>query len=360
MRGFDDGQDAIFSYISIADRIPEDHPLRKLRALLKPVFERLDPLFDELYANNGRPSIPPEQLVRALILQRLYGIRSERQLIEQLDYNLLFRWFVGLSMDDTVWHATTFTKNRDRAVSDGMLDAFFAEVVEEAGARGLLSREHFSVDGTLVDACASMKSFRPKDDDDDDSRGDSPKGRNEMVDFRGHKRRNDTHASMTDPDARLYRKSNGTTAKLCYGAHLLTENRNGLIVEATVTHAGTRAERDAALEMLDRRPTSHRRTLGADRGYDIAAFHDALRDRKVTPHVAMKKHSRLDRRTTRHRGYRTSQRFRKRIEEPFGWMKSAAFLRGFLHRGIEKVTGVFMMAAATYNLVRMANILAPD
>jgi transposase len=359
VRGYEDGQDSMFSYVSLEKRIPEKHPLRTIRALLAPVFERLDPLFEELYSTAGRPSIPPEQLIRALVLQRLYSIPSERRLIEQLDYNLLFRWFVGLPMDAEAWHATTFTKNRDRAVSAGLIDSFFAEVVAEAGAHGLLSREHFSVDGTLIDACASMKSFRPKEEEAEDSRGGPPRGRNRTVDFRGQKRKNDTHESKTDPDARLYRKSNGLTSRMCYGAHLLSENRNGLIVETAVTHAGTKAERDAALEMLDRRPMSHRRTLGADKGYDVAAFHDELRERNVTPHIATRVDTSLDRRTTRHRGYRTSQRLRKRIEEPFGWMKTTACLRGFLHRGLEKVAGVFQLTAAAYDLIRMAKLLGP-
>jgi transposase len=359
MRGFDEVQDGMFSYVSMEKRIPEDHPLRAIRRLLDPVFRRLDPTFDRLYARSGRPSIPPEQLIRALVLQRLYSIPSERRLIEQLDYNLLFRWFVGLSMDAQVWHPTTFTKNRDRAISEGILDAFFGEVVEEAAAHGLLSRDHFSVDGTLIDACASMKSFRPKDDDDDDPGQASPKGRNQTADFRGQKRRNDTHASTTDPDARLFRKSNGQASRLCYGGHIMTENRNGLIVEATVTHAGTKAERNAALEMLDRRPREHRRTLGADRGYDVAAFHQDLRDRNVTPHIAARRDTTLDARTLRHPGYRISQRLRKRVEEPFGWMKTTGTLRRFMHRGLEKVTGIFKLSAASYNLLRMARLLAP-
>lgn len=359
MRGYEDGQDAMFSYISMEKRVPEDHPLRAIRRLLEPVFRRLDPTFEKLYARSGRPSIPPEQLIRALILQRLYTIPSERRLIEQLDYNLLFRWFVGLAMDAEVWHPTTFTKNRDRAISEGILDAFFGEVVEEASAHGLLSRDHFSVDGTLIDACASMKSFRPKGEDDDDPGRPSPRGRNQAADFRGQKRKNDTHASTTDPDARLFRKSNGQASRLCYGGHILTENRNGLIVEATVTHAGTKAERDAALEMLDRWPGKHRRTLGADRGYDVAGFHRALRDRNITPHVAARKDTRLDGRTLRHKGYEISQRLRKRIEEPFGWMKTTGSLRHFMHRGLEKVAGVFMLSAAAYNLVRMTKLIAP-
>lgn len=359
MRGYEDSQDAMFSYVSMEKRVPEDHPLRAIRGLLEPVFRRLDPTFEKLYARSGRPSIPPEQLIRALILQRVYTIPSERRLIEQLDYNLLFRWFVGLAMDAEVWHPTTFTKNRDRAISEGILDAFFGEVVEEASAHGLLSRDHFSVDGTLIDACASMKSFRPKEEDEDDPDQTLPKGRNQTVDFRGQKRRNDTHASTTDPDARLFRKSKGQESRLCYGGHILTENRNGLIVEATVTHAGTKAERDAALEMLDRWPRKHRRTLGADRGYDVAGFHQALRDRNVTPHIAARQDTKLDARTLRHEGYEISQRLRKRVEEPFGWMKTTGSLRRFMHRSLEKVAGVFVLSAAAYNLVRMTKLIAP-
>ena len=357
MRGYEDGQNSMFSYVAMERRIPENHPLRSIRALLDRVLDRMDPLFEQLYVKGGRPSIPPEQLIRALILQRLYSIPSERRLMEQLDYNLLFRWFVGLSMDDPIWHPTTFTKNRDRAVSEGVLDEFLGQVVEEADAHGLVSREHFSVDGTLIDACASMKSFRPKDDDDDEPPAGSPKGRNQGVDFRGQKRKNDTHASVTDPDARLYRKGHGKESKLCYGAHILIENRNALIVEATVTHAGTKAERDAALEMLDRRPVTYRRTLAGDKGYDTKGFHTELRDRNVTPHIAARQHTSLDRRTLRHRGYRTSQRVRKRVEEPFGWMKTAACLRRFFHRGLEVTTGVFKLTSATFNLIRMARLL---
>lgn len=359
MRGYEDTQNSMFSYVAMERRIPENHPLRTVRLLLDRVFDRMDPLFEKLYVKGGRPSIPPEQLIRALILQRLYSIPSERRLMEQLDYNLLFRWFVGLSMDDAVWHPTTFTKNRDRAVSEGVLDEFFGEVVEEAGAHGLVSREHFSVDGTLIDACASMKSFRPKDDDDDEPRAGLPKGRNREANFHGQRRKNDTHASVTDPDARLYRKGKGKESKLCYGAHILIENRNGLIMEATVTHAGTKAERDAALEMLDRRPIKHRRTLGADKGYDVQDFHDELRSRNVTPHIAARKRTKLDGRTLRHRGYRTSQRIRKRVEEPFGWMKTAGSLRRFLHRGLDITTGVFKLTSAAFNLVRMSNLLEP-
>lgn len=364
MRGFEDGQPDLYSYVSMEDRIPKDHPLRGIRVLLDQALGRLDPLFDRIYARSGRPSIAPEQLIRALVIQRLYSIPSERRLIEQLDYNLLFRWFVGLSMDEPVWHATTFTKNRDRALSEGILDEFFGVITEIASGLGLLSRDHFSVDGTLIDACASMKSFQAKEPEAEKSRGggdghEGPSaGRNEGFDFRGQKRSNDTHASITDPDARLFRKSYGTASRLCYGAHILTENRNGLIVEATVTPAGTKAERDAALEMLDRRPREHRRTLGADRGYDVVAFHEELRERNVTPHIAARVDSRLDCRTTRHEGYRISQRKRKRVEEPFGWLKTVACLRGFLHRGLEKVGAVFKLAAATYDLLRMARLVA--
>jgi len=282
-------------------------------------------------------------------LQAFYGVRSERQLMEQLDYNLLFRWFVGLSPDDPVWDATVFAKNRERLCRGDVFAKFMTKLLNHGSVRPLLSDEHFSVDGTLIEAWASHKSFKPKDGSDD---GD---GSN----FHGQKRKNDTHASKTDPDARLFRKSWGQSSRLCYGGHILTENRNGLIVEATVTHAGTKAERDAALEMLDRWPREHRRTLGADRGYDVQEFHRELRDRNVTPHIAARKDTRLDGRTTRHPGYRISQRHRKRIEEPFGWMKSAASLRRFLHRGLEKVTGVFTLSAAAYNLVRMAKLTTP-
>jgi transposase len=318
----------------------------------------MDPYFAAMYQDHGRPSIPPEQLLRALLLQVLYSIPSERRLIEQIDYNLLFRWFVGLGIDAAVWHSTTFTKNRDRWLEYGIADRFFESIRQQAEAARLVSRQHFSVDGTLIEASASLKSFKKKDrDTSDKDPGGSGGGRNRHANFRGEKRKNDTHASTTDPDSRLMRKSNGQEAKLVYGGHVMMENRNGLIVETEVTHAGTRAERDAALVMVDRYGRGSQRTLGCDRGYDAKEFIEDLRERQVTPHVAPKATSRLDERTFRHEGYWISQQIRYRIEECFGWMKTVGLLRKLRHRGLAKVGWIFRFTAAAYNLVRMRGLL---
>lgn len=362
MRGADQQPDALFSYVSPEQRVPRDHPLRPIRRAANEALERLSSRFSEIYAKRGRPSIAPEKLLRALLVQALYSVRSERQLMEQLDYNLLFRWFVGLSMDDPVWDATTFTKNRDRLLEGDVARAFFAAVLEQIRAKKLLSEEHFSVDGTLLEAWASHKSFRPKQSGEngpeDDDRG------NPTIDFHGEKRSNQTHRSRTDPDALLAKRSRGKEAKLSYAAHVLVENRNGLIVDVELTPAHGRAEEDAALLMLERLPGAGRITLAGDKGYDDAQLIGELRRMGVTPHVAQNLKrpggSALDRRTTRHAGYRVSQRKRKRVEEVFGWMKTIGLLRKLRHRGREKVSWVFQFAAAAYNLVRFRTLLAAE
>jgi transposase len=370
MRGEDRGSGALFSYVSCEARVPADHPLRAIRAIVDEALEVLSGEFERLYSKVGRPSIPPEKLLRALLLQAFYTIRSERQLMEQLDYNLLFRWFVGLSMDASVWDATVFSKNRDRLIEGAIAAKFLAAVLSQARVKALLSDEHFSVDGTLVDAWASMKSFRPKVGPDDDGSGDGspPAGRNAERNFRGEKRSNETHASTTDPDAKLYRKGNGQSSRLCFMGHLLMENRNALIVDAALTRAGGMAEREAALAMLDRRRRRGGRiTLAADKAYDVRAFIEGLRAHRVTPHIAIDGNVRIngtprrtaiDRRTTRHPGYATSQRIRKRIEEGFGWIKTTGNLAKTRHRGLQRVGWAFTLTAAAYNLVRIPKLLA--
>ena len=349
MRGSDSSQSAMFSYVSLEERIPEDHPLREIRRMVDEALRGLSDRFGELYAKTGRPSVPPEQLLRALLLQILYTIRSERQLMEQLDYNLLFRWFVGLRMDDGVWSATVFTKNRDRLLRGEVARAFFAEVVSQAEASGLLSEEHFTVDGTLIEAWASHKSFQRKDG------GDGPGG--DGSSFHGERRKNETHESKTDPESRLYRKGYGKEAKLSYMGHVLMENRHGLAVDGRLTQATGRAEWEAALEMAEDVPGRHRVTLGADKGYDMPGVVASFRSLRVTPHVANKRSgSAIDDRTTRHGGYETSQRKRKLVEPIFGWIKVVAGLRKTRHRGREKVGWMFIFALAGYNLVRMRNL----
>jgi transposase len=320
--------------------------------------------FDELYARNGRPSIPPERLLRALLLQAFYTVRSERQLMEQLDFNLLFRWFVGLSIDETVWDATVFCKNRDRLLDGDIAKQFLAATLSQPQVRSLLSNEHFSVDGTLIEAWASLKSFVPKDGGDKQPpSGDgstSGGGRNRERDFHGEKRRNDTHSSTTDPDARLFRKGKGKEAKLCHMGHILIENRNGLIVDACLTEANGTAERSAALDMVEAN-AGRGSTVAGDKNYDTADFVAGCRERGCTPHVAQNntnRRSAIDARTTRHPGYAVSQVKRKRVEEPFGWMKTVAPLRRTRHRGRRLVEWVFVFTAAAYNLIRIPKLLA--
>jgi transposase len=347
----------MFSYVALEERIPQSHPLRPMRAMVDAALKTLSPRFSRLYADSGRPSIPPERLLRALLLQVLYSIRSERLLMEQLEYNLLFRWFVGLGMDDAVWVPTVFTKNRDRLLEGEVAEAFFEAVLAQGQERDLLSSEHFTVDGTLIEAWASQKSFRLKDNparDSDDDPG------NPTVNFRGERRSNETHASTTDPDARLARKK-GQTSQLAYMGHLLTENRNGLIVSAILSQADGYAERVAAVAMIEEVPGKRRVTLGADRGFDTEDFVAECRERDVTPHVAQNttnRASRIDERTLRHPGYAISQRKRKRIEECFGWMKTVGGMRKTRHRGTERVGWMFIFTAAVYNLVRIRNLAA--
>ena len=355
MRGTDERTGAMFSYVSLEERVPPEHPLRAVRRITDRALERLSPRFGTLYVNFGRPSIPPEKLLRALVLQALYTIRSERQLMEQLDFNLLFRWFVGLGIDDPVWSPPTFTKNRDRLLDGEIAAAFFEAVLIHADTARLLSHEHFTVDGTLLEAWASQKSFKPRDTPPDPPRP----GGNPSVNFRGHRRTNATHQSMTDPDARLYKKAVGRPAQLAYGAHLLMENRSGLIVNACVLPADGYGERDAALVMTDGL-AGGRITLGMDKGYDVPAFIATLREMDVTPHVAQhttKRRSGIDGRTTRHPGYAVSQRKRKLVEQAFGWIKTVGGLRKLRHRGGRLVNWIFTFGAAAYNIVRLRRLL---
>ena len=357
MRGKDEQQLDVFSYISPEQRVPQDHPLRSLRAMTDEALQQLRPRFNSLYAKTGRPSIAPEKLLRALLLQALYSVRSERMLMEQLDYSLLFRWFVGLNMDDPIWDVTVFTKNRERLLEGNIAEAFFQAVLQQARERNLLSDEHFTVDGTLLEAWASVKSYQRKDGK-PKAPPDDPG--NATVDFHGEKRSNETHESKTDPDAKLARKGKGKEAKLSYNGNLLVENRNGLIVNTEVFEANGTAERDAALVMLEQIPSTEQVTVGGDKAYDTADFVAECRNLKVTPHVAQNLErpggSAIDARTTQHAGYVISQRKRKRIEECFGWLKTIALLRKVRHRGIFKVGWNFTFAAAAYNLVRMRNL----
>jgi transposase len=352
MRGDDRQPDAMFSYVSAEQRVPKHHPLRAIRGLVDEVLREMSREFDALYARVGRPSIPPERLLRAQLLQIFYSIRSERLLMEQLEYNLLFRWFVGLSMDDPIWDATVFTKNRDRLLNQDIARSVFRRVIERA--QGLMSDEHFTVDGTLIEAWASQKSFQRREKRPDDD------GRH----FRGQTRKNDTHASETDPDARLYRKSNGTESRLAYLGHLLIENRHGLIADAMATHADGYAERDAALLMLEaqwKRAPGRRRTVGGDKGYDVREFVHVSRELGATPHVtqnlARPGGSAIDARTTRHVGYAMSQHARPRSEPAFGWLKTIAWLRKVKLRGLAKVDWLFVFASAAYNLIRLPKLL---
>lgn len=369
MRGGDRSSGSLFSYVDLESRISAQHPLRLIREIANDVLSGMSPEFERAYSRTGRPSIPPERLLRALLLQAFYSIRSERRLMEQLEFNLLFRWFVGLGIDDPVWDASTFCHNRDRLLEADAAARILRGIVEHRRVRRLLSRDHFSVDGTLIEAWASMKSFRPKGSDGDDS---GP-GRNGERDFHGEKRSNATHQSTTDPEARLYRKGNGRESRLCYMGHALMENRHGLAVGGGVTPATGTAEREAALEMIDRRRPKDGRggkrriTLGGDKGFDVADFVASLRERSVTPHIAVQDHltktgkrrkTLIDGRTTRHAGYAVSQRCRKRIEEIFGWVKTNAGQAKTRFRGRQRVEASFTFALAAYNLVRLPRLLA--
>ena len=358
MRGQDNQQSDMFSYLSPEQRVRADHPLRAIRAMADLALWSMSSRFDEMYSQTGRPSIPPEKLLRAQLLQMLYSVRSERLLMEEIDYSVLFRWFVGMNMDEPVWDVTVFTKNRDRLLDGDVAREFLCEVVKQAQEKKLTSDEHFTVDGTLVEAWASLKSFQQKDGKNPPP--DDPG--NPTVDFHGEKRSNQTHESTTDPDALLARKGNGKEAKLSYNGNLLVENRNGLIITTELFQANGTAERDAALVMLEQLPGGQRVTVGADKAYDTKDFVAECRNIKVTPHVAQNVKrsggSAIDERTTRHVGYSISQKKRKRIEESFGWLKTIALMRKVRHRGIHKVGWVFTFAAAAYNLVRMRNLLA--
>jgi transposase len=363
MRGMDERSGSLFSYVDIEARVPAKHPLRRIRELVNAALATLDRKFETLYSPDGRPSIAPERLVRASLLQLFYSIRSERQLMERLDFDLLFRWFVGLGIDDEVWDHSVFSKNRDRLLTTEIAQDFLAALLAEPKVKRLLSHEHFSVDGTLLKAWASLKSFRAKD-----GGGNPPDGgRNGERNFRGEKRSNETHQSTTDPEARLYRKANGQESKLCYMGHALMENRNGLAIGGTVTQASGTAERDAALELIDRHRSGQRRiTVGGDKGFDVAGFIGELRGRNVTPHIAIDGHVRVsgkprktavDRRTIRHPGYAVSQIIRKRIEEIFGWGKSIGGLAQVKLRGLAKVSAQFTFGLAAYNLIRLPRLL---
>jgi transposase len=355
MRGSEQLQESMFSYISAEKRVPKEHPLRPLRKMVDEILGGMSQDFEQMYSRTGRPSIPPEQLLRALLIQVLYSVRSERMLMEQLDYNMLFRWFVGLSLDDEIWDVTVFTKNRDRLLEAEVAKRFLEAVVEQAGGKRLLSNEHYSVDGTLIKAWAGQKSFKKKDGP--KMPPDDPG--NATVNFRGEQRRNETHESTTDPEARLYRKG-GKDALLSFLGHLIIENRNGLVVSTQLSHATGTAERDQAVEMIRQLSGSKRITLAGDKGYDTKEFVRNLRELNVTPHVAQNicrnRHSAIDNRTTAHAGYAISQKKRKRIEEVFGWLKTVGLMRQTRHRGADRVGWMFTFAAAVYNLVRIRNL----
>jgi transposase len=353
MRGDDNQQEGMFSYISPEKRVPADHPLRPIRKMVDEILKEMSPQFAKVYSEVGRPSIAPERLFRSLLLQIFYSVRSERMLIEQLQYNLLFRWFVGMEMDEAVWNHAVFSKNRERLLNEGIAESFFQRVLERA--RPYMSDEHFTVDGTLIEAWASQKSFRRKDGN------GKPPGPGGEVDFHGEKRKNQTHASTTDPDARLFKKSKGSEAKLNYMGHVLMENRNGLLVQTFLTEATGRAEREAAMLMVEAIPSGKRVTLGGDKNYDTRELVRELRRMNITPHVAQNNTNRcsaIDERTTRHTGYEISQRKRKRVEQSFGWMKMVGMLRKVKLRGIEKVGWLFTFTGAAYNLCRLRNLMA--
>ncbi len=361
MRGDQRQQEGFIVLTSLEDRVPADHPLRAIRRLVDEALARMSPTLEALYAERGRPSIAPELLLRGQLIQILYAIPSERRLCEHLEYNLLLRWFVGLPLDQPVFHPTSFTKNRHRLLTSEVAEAFFAQIRDQAEAHQLLSREHFSVDGTLLEAAASLKSLRPIEEDESEEPPAPGGGRNPSVDFHGERRGNGTHRSTTDPEARLARKGNGREAKLCYAGHSLTENRNGLITQCELTEATGTAEREAGLRLLGRERARRRGRLsvGADKGYDTAGFVAGARKLKVTPHVARKKRGgAIDGRTTHHAGYAVSQRRRKLVEEPYGWMKTVGGLAKLRHRGKAKVAAIYTFTCAAYNLVRMRTLLA--
>jgi len=355
MRGDDQQSGHLFSYLSPEQRVPADHPLRTVRRMTDEALRQLSSQFEAIYATSGRPSVPPEQLLRALLLQALYTVRSERMLVEQLEYNLLFRWFVGLGMDDAVWTPTTFTKNRERLLGGDIARQFFDAVLAQARAQRVLSDEHFTVDGTLLEAWAGQKSFTRRDGTSPGPSDDDPG--NPTVDFHGERRSNATHQSTTDPESRLIKKTRGSEAKLAYIGEVLMENGHGLIVDACVIHATGTGEREAALGLLAALPPG-RGSVGADKLYDTQAWVESTRHLGLTPHVAQKRASAIDARTTRHPGYAVSQRVRKRVEEIFGWMKTIGGMRKLRHRGGARVEWQFLFVAAAYNLVRLRTLSA--
>lgn len=356
MRGEDISQESLFTTVHLETFVPKDHPLRPIRALIDKAMKRLNWLFDSIYSDGGRVSIPPERLIRAQLLQALYSIRSERQLVEQINYNLLYRWFIGLTIDDKVWNHSSFTTNRDRLLENEVIPQLFDEVINLAKKSQLLSDEHFSVDGTLIQAWASQKSFRPKGDDDQPGSG----GRNAEANFHREKRSNKTHESKTDKEARLAKKGPGKEAKLCFMGHTVMENRNGLIVKAAASQATGTAERDVATDLLAQLPGDKMRTVGADKNYDTRDFVEGCRGMNITPHVARNDKrsggSAVDGRTSRHAGYQASQKVRKRVEEPFGWGKTIGLIRQMKVRGLSKVNDVFMLTMIGWNLTRMSNL----
>lgn len=356
MRGEDIFQESLFTTVHLESFVPKDHPLRAIKNLLDEAMKNLDWLFGSIYSHSGRESIPPERLIRAQLLQVLYSIRSERQLVEQINYNLLYRWFVGLTVDDTVWDHSSFSTNRDRLLENEVIPELFEEVVNLARKQKLLSDEHFSVDGTLIQAWASQKSYQKKDDEGGPSGG----GRNSEANFHGEKRSNKTHESKTDSDALLAKKGPGKEARLCYMGHTVMENRNGLVVKAEASQATGKAEREVAAELLDALPGSKKRTVGADKNYDTAGFVGDCRAMNITPHVARNDNrpggSAIDARTSRHTGYQISQRNRKRVEEPFGWGKTIGQIRQIKVRGLAKVNDVFMITMIGWNLTRMRTL----
>jgi transposase len=359
VRGADDRTGELFSYVSLEERVRADHPLRAIRAIVNEALSTLEREFAALYSPIGRPSIPPEKLLRAMLVQAFYSIRSERQLMERLEFDLLFRWFVGIGVDDPAWDHSVFSKNRDRLLEGDIAAKFLAAILAQPRVKKLLSTDHFSVDGTLIEAWASMKSFRPRDGSDEPP---TDGGRNAEANFHGQKRSNETQASTTDPDARLYKKGPGKEAKLCFMGHALMENRLALLVDTCLTPADGHGERVAALAMIEpRADRPHAITLGADKGYDAEDFINELRSMNVTPHVAQNasgRRSAIDGRTTRHGGYAVSQRLRKRIEEAFGWIKTVAGQEKTRFRGVGRVGWAFTLAAAAYNLVRLPKLIA--
>jgi transposase len=370
MRGFDDDGKAAFAYVSCESRVPPDHPLRIIRAIVDEALKVLSPEFDTMYATTGRSSVPPEKLLRALLLQAFYSVRSERQLMEQLNYNLLFRWFVGLAIDAPVWDVTVFTKNRERLLKGDIAVKFMDSVLHLPQVQTLLSQDHFTVDGTMVEAWASMKSFKRKPDEGTEtgSGDDAPPpategGRNAEVDFHGETRSNATHASTTDPEARLYRKGKGKEAKLCFLGHVTMENRHGLFVDTRLTLATGTAEWEAATDMIGALAGRHRITVGGDKNYDTAAFVAGMRGLNATPHVAQNtsnRRSAIDGRVTRHPGYAISQVIRKRIEEGFGWVKVVGMMAKTKLRGTARIGWRFRLTAAAYDLIRLPKLLKPD